>query len=406
MRERGIPVTPREWLDLMEALSLGLAGSDRVHLYHLVRATCVKNEALYDTWDQVWLEVFADVETPSEIHEELLSWLEDPVLPRPLTPEELAWAEAMDLESLREAFEQRLAEQEERHRGGNHWIGTRGTSPFGHGGRHPGGLRVGGPGGGGMAAWVAGQRAFRGYRTDQVLDTRQVGVALKKLRHFAREGLRTEVDMEATIDATARDGGEIRVVERPERVSDLKVLLLMDTGGSMTPYARRVSRLFSAASRASHFRDLKAFYFHNCIYDEVYRDMTRWDAVPVPHLLRTLDSRYRLLLVGDACMAPTELLSRWGALAWEVRNARPGLAWLNDLEEHFERSAWLNPMQRSLWNHPTVIRIADLFPMFELTVDGLEAAMRSLGGARVDPPPIPDTPSPLRARRRRGWFSP
>ena len=396
LRARGIPVTPTEWLTLMEALARGLAYSDLVRFYHLARAICVKSETLYDAYDQTWLEVFEGIEAPAQLRDEVYEWLRNPILPRELSAEELAAVEAMSLEDLRREFEQRLAEQKERHDGGSRWIGTGGTSPFGHGGFHPGGLRGGGPGGGGMAAQIAGRRAFANYRSDQVLDTRQIGVALKKLRRFAREGATLEVDIDATIDATAREGGEITVVERPERISDLKVLLLMDAGGSMTPYANRVGRLFSAASRASHFKDLKACYFHNCVYEMVYRDIRRWEVWAVDDLLRTLDGQYRLILVGDACMAPSELLSRWGAIRYGHHNDTPGIRQLERLRDHFARGVWLNPMRLRFWSHPTVERIADLFPMYELTLDGLEQAMSHLGGQRAEPPEIPEGPSSAR----------
>jgi uncharacterized protein with von Willebrand factor type A (vWA) domain len=390
MRARGVPVTPTEWLTLMQALGQGLALSDLVRLYHLARAICVKSEHLYDAYDQAWLEVFRGIETPQRIRDEVLEWLNNPVLPREPSDDELAMLEAMDLDALRAALEQRLAEQTERHDGGDRWIGTGGTSPFGHGGMRPGGIRMGGPGGGGMAAQIAARRSFEAYRTDRVLDTRQIGVALRKLRHFAREGARLEVDLEATVHATARNAGEIEVVERPERDSHLQVLLLMDSGGSMTPWSQLVSRLFSAASRASHFERLEACYFHNCVYEHVYRDLARWEAQPVEQLIRTLGKDVKLILVGDACMAPSELTARWGAIDWGHRNDLAGIDWLRRLAGHFDRSAWLNPMRLPLWRHPTVDRIGDIFPMFELTVDGIEQAMRHLSGQRVEPPEVPE----------------
>ncbi len=394
LRARGVPVTPTEWLTLMQALAQGLALSDLVRLYHLARAICVKTEHLYDAYDQAWLEVFEHIDSPAALKEEVEAWLADPILPRDLSDEELAQLEAMDLDRLREELAQRLAEQKERHDGGNRWIGTGGTSPFGHGGVRPGGVRIGGESRGGMAAQIAAQRRFEAYRTDRVLDTRQIGVALRKLRRFAREGARMEVDMDGTIHATARNAGDITVVERPERNSHVQVLLLMDSGGSMTPWSQLVSRLFSAASRASHFERLEAYYFHNCVYEHVHRDLARWEAVPVEDLLQRLSPEVRLVLVGDACMAPSELMTRWGAIDWGHRNDLAGVDWLRRLEGHFHRAIWLNPMRTHLWNHPTVQRIADIFPMFELTVDGIEQAMRHLSGQRIEPPEIPDVPVP------------
>jgi len=390
LRARGINVTPTEWLALMEALLKGLAFSDLVRFYHLARAVCVKSETLYDNYDEAWLATFEGMEIPHKIADEIYDWLNNPILPREFDPETLKLLEAMDLESLRELFEQRLKEQKERHDGGDRWIGTGGTSPFGHSGHHPGGIRVGGESGGGMAAQIAARRAFANYRSDRILDTRQIGMALKKLRRFAREGARLEVDIDETIEATARNAGDITVVETPERISDLKVVLLMDAGGSMSPYARNVERLFSAASKASHFKDLKAYYFHNCVYEQVFDDISRWDALRTEELFKRLDPAYRLVMVGDACMAPSELLARWGAIDYYHHNETPGIRWLERLEDHFERSVWLNPMRLRYWNHPTVERVADLFPMFELTLDGLESAMKHLGGQCIQPPEIDD----------------
>ena len=386
LRARGVPVTPLEWLTLMEALALGLAHADAVGFYHLVRTICVKSETLYDAYDQAWLSVFTDVEIPGGLREEILKWLADPKLPPRLSPEEMARFESMDLDALREAFERRLAEQKSRHDGGSHWIGTGGTSPFGHGGYHPGGIRVGGQGGGRMAAQIASKRAFAGYRSDRVLDTRQMGLALKKLRRLAREGARLEVDIDGTIEATARNAGDITVVERAERISDLRVALLMDAGGSMWPYAALVERLFSAARRASHFKDLQAYFFHNCVYSEIYAGLRDWTPVDTLDLMRTLKPTHRLILVGDACMAPSELLMPWGAIDYGHRNDTAGVVWLERLADHFDRSVWLNPMRLHQWRHPTVERIREIFPMFELTLDGLEGAMSHLGGQSVEPP--------------------
>lgn len=375
LRARGIPVTPTEWLTLMEALARGLAYSDLVRFYHLARAICVKSETLYDAYDQTWLEVFEGIEAPAQLRDEVYEWLRNPILPRELSAEELAAVEAMSLEDLRREFEQRLAEQKERHDGGSRWIGTGGTSPFGHGGFHPGGLRVGGPGGGGMAAQIAGRRAFANYRSDQVLDTRQIGVALKKLRRFAREGATLEVDIDATIDATAREGGEITVVERPERISDLKVLLLMDAGGSMTPHNRLVSQLFTAGKETKTFKTFDHFYFHNCVYQSLYRDYENYDRLPTAQVLRDLTPEHRLIFVGDASMASWELFSAGYAFADEQRS---GLEWLQAFSHKCAAAVWLNPDPERFWNHPTVRAIGDQFRMYPLTLDGLRKAVQFL----------------------------
>jgi uncharacterized protein with von Willebrand factor type A (vWA) domain len=308
--------------------------------------------------------------------DELLEWLKSPKRMRELSPEERAAIEELDLEEVRRRFEERLEEQKERHDGGSYWIGTGGTSPFGSGGENPSGMQVG-PGGGGRggAMKTADARKYKPYRSDVVLDVRQIEIALRKLRAFAREGAQRELDVDGTIDATAKDAGELTIVTRPPRRPNTRVILMMDVGGSMDPYAQLMSQLFSAARRATHWKELRTYYFHNCVYGRVYKTEGFQEPVKITDVLAECGPHYKLVLVGDAAMAPYELL---GSPSWGEEGKVPGLAWLMAMREHFERSVWLNPDGVGTYPHATVDAIAKVFPMFALTLDGLGQAVGEL----------------------------
>ncbi|MBW1713729.1 MAG: VWA domain-containing protein, partial [Deltaproteobacteria bacterium] len=347
--------------------------------YYLARALLVKSETYYDQYDQAFSACFGKIKTRPEITDEVLEWLQDPLNRLSLDPEELERLQRMDLDELRRLFEERLREQTERHDGGGRWIGTGGTSPFGHSGAHPAGIRIGGPGGGGRAIQVAAERRFRNYRTDVTLDVRQIKVALKRLRHFQRTGPEDELDLEATIDETCKNAGEIELIFGRARKNTVKVCLMMDSGGSMTPFAHLVNRLFSAAHQMAHFKDLKYFYFHNCIYQDLYADIYNSKSMPTAQVLANLDSDYKLILVGDAHMSPSELFSKGGAIDYYYHNEQPGIEWLQRTADHFRYAVWLNPItRRQLWVHPTIKAVGRIFPMFEMTVDGLEEAVKAL----------------------------
>src|SRR6185369_15351534 len=285
---------------------LGLHESSLDGFYHLCRTLCVKDIAFFDAYDEAFLAYFKDVHTDAlQLTEQMRAWLSDPKLLEGLTDEQRQALQALDLEKLRALFEQRLREQKERHDGGNRWIGTGGTSPFGTNGRNPNGMRVGG-GGGRSAMAVAGERQFREYRRDVVLDVRQIDVALRGLRRLGREGAIEELDLDETVDKTCKNAGEIDIVFRPPRRNRVKVVLLMDVGGSMDPHAELMSRLFTAASRAGRFAKFRSYYFHNCVYNSVYEDAEFRKPVPVAELLSHSDRDEKLVLVGDALMHPAE----------------------------------------------------------------------------------------------------
>ena len=383
LREHRIAVSSTEWLTLMEALDQDLAGSSLSRFYHLCRAICVKSESLFDTYDQCFAHYFKGADVPTGLKDELLAWLENPIDPKKLSPEELAALKSLSIEELRKLFEERLKEQDERHDGGNRWIGTGGTSPFGHGGSHPSGVRVGGSGGGRSAMQIASLRRFRNLRSDVTLDIRQIGVALRQLRRLTRDGRPEELDLDGTIDATAKNYGDLEFIFRPERKNAVKLLLLMDVGGSMTPYTRLCEKLFSAAHKATHFKAFKYYYFHNCVYDELYSDMAQMKGEPSGKILDNLDRTWFCILVGDAAMHPAELSSSGGAIDYFQSNSQPGIWWLNRINERLPRSAWLNPEPEAYWNLPSNLMIQQVFKMFPLTVKGLEESVSHLRRVRI-----------------------
>ncbi|RMD84579.1 MAG: VWA domain-containing protein [Candidatus Dadabacteria bacterium] len=385
LREEGVPVGIQEWMALMEALEKGLHGSSLVRFYHLARACLVKSEAFYDAYDRVFARVFHGVEGSLEITDQVLEWLRDPRNFPGLTPQQLAQLERLTNDELMRRFLETLAEQSERHDGGDRWIGTGGRSPFGHSGYHPTGIRVGGQGRRRSAMKVAEERRFEDYRTDVALDVRRIRTALRRLRQLTRSGPATELDLDGTIDETCRNGGEIELVFRPPRRNNLRLLLLMDVGGTMEPYRTPVSRLLTALCQERSLRELRAYYFHNCVYDAVYEQaaMRASDALPTGDLIRQLDERWKLLVVGDAAMHPAELLEPFGAIDPRRATRTPGIVWLQRLARHFDRVAWLNPDPPESWRHGYTVRlIRRLFPMFPLTVDGIAEAVSALVGAR------------------------
>ncbi len=384
LRSRKIPVSTHEWMALMEAMALGLHESSLDGFYHLCRTLCVKDIAFYDAYDEAFLAYFKDIHKDAlDLTEQLRSWLSDPKALAGLTEEQRQALRELDMDKLRELFEQRLKEQKERHDKGNRWIGTGGTSPFGSGGQHPTGMRVGG-GGGRSAMAVADARMFKEYRRDVVLDVRQIDMALRGLRRLGREGAIEELDLEDTVDKTCKNAGELDIVFRPPRRNRVKVVLLMDVGGSMDPHAELVSRLFTAASRSGRFAKFRSYYFHNCVYNSVYEDAMFKKAVPVADLLANSDRDEKLVVVGDALMHPAELLDASGAMYLYSQTRASGIEWLRRLSHHFRSSAWLNPEPDRFWTGTTIEVIASVFAMWPLTLDGLAHSVRYLvrGGER------------------------
>ncbi len=379
LRRRRVPVGTQEAVALARALAAGLHDSSLDGFYHVARAILVHSEAHLDPFDEAFLAHFKGIETAgAALRDELREWLERAIERRELSEEERALLEDLPPEELQRMLEELLREQTERHDGGNKWIGTGGTSPFGHSGHARQGIRIGGSGGNRRAIKVADARRYRGYRSDLALDVRQMQVALRKLRAFARDGGEEELDLEGTIDATARNAGELEVVTRPPRRPNTRVILAMDVGGSMDPYAHLVSRLFTAASKTTHFKELRCYYFHNCIYGHLYTTEAFRERVRVHDLLADCGKHYKLIVVGDALMAPYELLMTGGSLDLGDDAGTEGIGWLRRLADHFPRAVWLNPESPHYWQGNTIEVVRGVFPMFPLTLEGLGEAVTHL----------------------------
>lgn len=387
LRARKVKVGAQEAVSLAKALALGLHDSSLDGFYHVARAILVHRESDLDAFDEAFLAHFKGITAGSlELLSELEEWLKDPRNRKELTAEQLAALETIDMEELRRMFEERMKEQQKRHDGGNRWIGTGGTSPFGAQGANPSGLRVGSSAGGRSAMGIADARRYRPYRSDLLLDIRQIEVALRKLRAFIREGQHDELDIDGTIDATAKNAGELEIVVRPPRKSNIRVVLLMDVGGSMDPHAQLVSRLFSAAKRASNIRSLKTYYFHNCVYGRLYETERFTDATRVDDLLHELGAEWKLVMVGDAAMHPAELLGAGDYEYWATGHAGASMTGhkvLEKLADHFRRSAWLNPDPPSYWRGGTAEQIGKIFTMFPLTLHGLGDSVHHLSKGDV-----------------------
>ena len=385
LRDHGVPVTLREFLTFLDGVGSGLAGWDVEAFYHLARCSMVKDERHLDRFDRAFAAAFRGLETltPAAVLAALdlpADWLRR-LAERHLTPEERAAVEALGgFERLMETLRRRLAEQQGRHQGGSKWIGTAGTSPFGASGYNPEGVRIGQDRGRhGRAVKVWDRRAFRDLDDGVELGTRSLKLALRRLRRWAREGAAEELDLPGTIRATAEQGW-LDVRTRPERQNAVKVLLFLDVGGSMDPFVRVVEELFSAAR--SEFRHLEHFYFHNCLYEAVWREnRRRWEArTPTAELLRTYGGDWKCLFVGDATMSPYEITHAGGAS--EHWNPEPGAVWLARARAQWPASVWINPVPERVWGQtPSIGLVREAFggAMFPLTLEGLARAVTALG---------------------------
>ncbi|HEX2763743.1 MAG TPA: VWA domain-containing protein, partial [Allosphingosinicella sp.] len=374
------PASLKEHLTLLEALDSDVIAASPEQFYYLARATFVKDEGLLDRFDQVFGKVFkgleADYGTEAEpVPEE---WLKK-VAELYLTPEQMAEINSLgSWEEIMETLKKRLEEQRERHQGGSKWIGTGGTSPFGNSGYNPEGVRIGGEGGRKSAIKVWDKREFRNLDSDVELGTRNIKVALRRLRRFAREGAAEELDMDATIDGTARRGW-LDIQMRPERHNAVKLLLLLDVGGSMDPHVRLCEELFSAAT--SEFKNLEFFYFHNCPYESLWKDNRRRfsERTPTWDVLHKFGHDWKLVFVGDASMSPYEITHPGGSV--EHFNDEAGAVWLQRLATTYPSAAWLNPVAEKYWGYSQstqIVRQLIQDRMFPLTLHGLDDAMRAL----------------------------
>jgi len=381
LKSAGVPVSVREYLTLMEAMDKDLAAREVNTFYYLARAALVKDERHLDRFDQVFGTCFKGLEAAlgEEGHSIPEEWLRK-LTEKHLTDEEKAQIEALGgLDKLLETLAERLKEQKGRHQGGNKWIGTGGTSPFGAYGYNPEGIRIGQDGNRNFrAVKVWDKREFRDLDDDVELGTRNIKVALRRLRKFARIGAPEELDLDGTIRETARQG-YLDVKLRPERRNAVKVLLFLDVGGSMDWHIAQCEELFSAAR--AEFKHLEHFYFHNCVYESVWRSNARRasERIPLYDVLHTYGSDYKLIFVGDASMSPYEITHANGSV--EHSNPEPGKVWLTRLLNVYPHAVWLNPLVEDHWRYTDSIRlIAHLMEdrMFPLTVHGIDAAMREL----------------------------
>ena len=381
IREAKVPATLREYLTLLEALEVGESHISIDEFYYLSRSTLVKDESHFDKFDRVFGEYFKGVEALgdalfSEIPDE---WLRRE-LEKVLSPEERDKLDKLGWDKLMETLKERLAEQKGRHQGGSKWVGTGGTSPFGAYGDHPEGIRIGQKEGRrGSAVKVWDKREYKNFDDSVTIGTRNIKVALRRLRQFVRDGADTEFDLDDTIHATADNGGWLDVRMRPERKNKIKVLLLMDVGGSMNVHVKTCEELFSATR--SEFKDLEYFYFHNCVYESLWKDNHRrhTERMPTWDLIRTFPPDYKLMFVGDASMSPYEIAYPGGSVGHG--NEEAGGVWLHRLLNTYASAVWLNPESKSNWAYSQSNQMVQemIGPrMYPLTLAGLEDSMKYL----------------------------
>ncbi len=381
LRNLKIPVTIREYLMLLEAMANGVNGQNVEDFYYLARSALIKDEKNYDRFDQVFGNYFRGLELKSAaFFDDAIpsSWLKR-VTERVFSKEEIEKLEKLDFDELMEELQKRLAEQEKPHSGGNKWIGTGGTSPFGHSGKNPAGIRIGGEGGGGSATKVWKKREFRNLTGEVEIGTRNIKIALRRLREFAREGAEEEFDLKETISSTARNAGLLDVKMRPERRNRVKVLMFIDVGGTMDPHVRVSEELFSAAK--NEFKHLEYFYFHNFLYERVWRDNRRGrnEFVSTWEVLNTYGSDYKVIFVGDATMSPYEITEAGGSV--EHWNEEAGAVWFRRLTTHFSDFIWLNPEKTERWSQTMSTQLIYKLVggrMFSMTLAGLDRAMDTL----------------------------
>lgn len=394
LKER-LPVSITEYMTLMEALDKGLI-QNMLDFYYVSRSILCKNEHNFDVYDIAFANFFRDAQLkfPEDIKKEIWDWLDQDMSMNQLKEllEQMDMNDLLnryDIEELQRQFEELMKQQDEEHNLGSQWIGTKGTSRFGHSGRNPMGMRVGGAPGMRMAIQIAQKRIFRDYRRDIVLDTRQIKVALKRLRKLDEIGKQDELNIDKTVDETCKNGGDIELVFDKKRKNNVRIVLLMDVGGSMDPYSHLVSLLFSAANNMGHWKDFKYYYFHNCPYDQLYENAQRNpnEAIDFDDFLRKFDHKYKCVMVGDAAMASWELTERYGSIYYYHRNEMPGIYYVRELANHFKNGiVWLNPeLIRMEWQPWTRKIISSVIPMYDLTIEGIEEAMDYLrkGGKQM-----------------------
>ena len=376
LKDAKIPVSIKEFLVLLEALQKQIISNSLDDFYFLARTTLVKDEAHYDKFDKAFGQYFHGIDAMFEKLSDIpLDWLVKR-MQRELSPEQKAQLEKFGYNKLMDRLKELMQEQKERHEGGSKWIGTGGTSPFGNGGQNPEGIRIGGEGGNRTAVKVWEERAYRDYDSERELGTRNIKIALRRLRRFAREGAQEELALDDTIRATANNAGWLDLKMQAERKNKVKVLMLMDVGGTMDDHIARAEELFSAAK--TEFKNMEFFYFHNCVYETLWKNNRRrhaerfstWDVI------RKYPPDTKLIFIGDATMSPYEILQPGGSV--EYNNEEAGAVWLQRFTSTFPKFVWLNPEPEGLWQYRqsiSVIRQLMSNRMYPVTIEGLEKAM-------------------------------
>lgn len=387
LRLYGVNVSLNEWLTLMEGLEKNLHGDSLLGFYDLSRAILVKSEADFDRFDAAFAEYFKGIKSIEFLPKELEDWLSQPIPQKPYDKDEVDRKfGGKSLEEIMKQFEERMKEQHEIHNGGSYWIGTGGTSMFGHGGYNPNGIRIGGEGRHRSAVQIAADRKFRDYREDTVLELRQFQIAFRRLRQFstAVDGPKDVLDLDATIQKTSDHAGQLNLVfDRPRRNS-AKVLLLFDSGGSMDAFTSLCSTLFQAANKSNQFQDLQTYFFHNCFYDYLYTNPAclRSQQVSTEWVMQNLPSDYKVIVVGDAYMSPYELLSPNGCIDYYFHNEEPGIEWIKKVRKRYQKMIWLNPISERYWSNgyyrTTIEMVKNVVPMYPLSVHGLEMGLKEL----------------------------
>jgi len=379
LKDAKIPVSIKEFLILLEAMQKNVTSQSLDDFYYLSRITLVKDEAHYDKFDKAFGLYFKGIDAVFEKNADIpLDWLVKR-MERELTQEQKEQLQKFGYDKLMDRLKELLDEQKERHEGGSKWIGTGGTSPFGNGGQNPEGIRIGGEGGNRSAVKVWEARSYRDYDAERELGTRNIKVALRRLRKFAREGAEEELALDATIRATANNAGYLDIKMQPERKNNIKVLMLLDVGGTMDDHIARTEELFSASK--TEFKNMEFFYFHNCVYDYVWKNNRRRHAERFPtwDILRKYTLDTKLIFVGDATMSPYEILQPGGSV--EYNNEEAGAEWLQRFTHAFPKFIWLNPEPEGLWQYRqsiSVVRQIMNNRMFPITIEGLERGMRLL----------------------------
>lgn len=392
LKRSGVPVSLTEWMTLMEALSKGLACSSLNSFYYLARAVLVKSEVYFDNYDQAFYNYFKDIETPVELVEQAVKWMESKKLIQLMSDEEeepLMDRKTRKLHKESVKFKIHTKEDKENYASMAGAKGGKGGARVGQGGYNPqGGVRIGGAPAGGSAVKVAGDRLYRGYRSDVIIGVRRFEAALRVLRQLTNrnDALKDELDLDGTIEATSKNAGRLEIVWDRPRKNKMKVLLVMDSGGSMDSYITLCSQLFTAVKRSTHFKELHFYYFHNCIYDNIYVKPACIvsNAIKTSEFLQKHDTDCLLIIVGDASMAPAELTMVGGSIDWDVNDNEPGLVWLDRVIKHFRHAVWLNPIPAKGWDETknyraqSISMIRNIIPMYELSLDGLNEAVKKL----------------------------